>query len=94
MIEFGNILKQLRTSKGLSQGQLAKRIHVTKSMISTYENSSRLPRYDVLTKIAVFFKVSVDFLLGFDKRRRLDVTGLSDEEIEILSLLIDRFKSK
>ena len=92
MVDFGDKLKKLRTDKGLSQDKLAKRLTITKSMISAYENSIRLPSYDVLIKIALFFNVSMDYFFGFDKRRFLDTTGLSEEQIEILSRLIDQFK--
>ena len=43
-------------------------------MIQAYENSIRLPSYDVLTKIALFFNVSIDFLFGFSGRQFLDTT--------------------
>ena len=94
MVDFGNKLKQLRTSKNLSQEQLAKKLMVTKSMISAYENSVRLPSYDVLTKIALFFNVSIDYLFGFSDRQFLDTTDLSEKQIMALSLLIDEFKGK
>ena len=94
MIDFGEKLKQLRAGKALSQGQLAKNLTITKSMISAYENSVRLPSYDVLIKIALFFNVSIDYLFGFSQRQFLDTTNLSDEQIRILSILIDEFKRK
>jgi len=94
MVDFGSRLKQLRTDKALSQEKLAKNLRVTKSMISAYENSIRLPSYDVLIKIALFFNVSIDFLLGFSERQFLDTTDLSDSQIKILSVLIDEFRSK
>jgi transcriptional regulator with XRE-family HTH domain len=92
MIDFGGKLKKLRTSRGISQSQLAERIRVTKSMISAYENSVRLPSYDVLIRICLFFKVSADYFFGFDKHKYLDVTGLPDEQVALLSMLIDEFK--
>ncbi len=94
MVDFGDKLKQLRTDRGLSQEQLGQKLKITKSMISAYENSIRLPSYDVLTKIALFFNITIDYLFGFDKRQFLDTTGLSDEQIKILSILIDEFKHK
>jgi transcriptional regulator with XRE-family HTH domain len=94
MVDFCNKLKLLRISKGLSQEKLAKRINVTKSMISAYENSVRLPSYDVLTKIALFFNVSIDYLFGFDDRQFLDTTDLTENQIAILSNIIDEFKNK
>jgi len=93
MIDFGDKLKAMRTAKALSQEQLAKRLSITKSMISAYENSVRLPSYDVLTKIALFFNVSFDYLFGFSEHQFLDTTGLSDNQIKALSLLIDEFKN-
>ena len=93
MVDFADKLKTLRTSKALSQGSLAKKLNITKSMISAYENSVRLPSYDVLTKIALFFNVSIDYLFGFDKRQFLDTTGLTENQIKVLSVLIDEFKT-
>jgi transcriptional regulator with XRE-family HTH domain len=93
MVDFGNKLKSLRTSKGLSQGKLAERLRVTKSMISAYENQIRYPSYDVLLKIAVFFSVSVDYLLGTTERTFLDITELDEKQIAILSDLIEQFKA-
>jgi len=93
MVDFADKLKTLRTSKALSQGSLAKKLNITKSMISAYENSVRLPSYDVLTKIALFFNVSIDYLFGFDKRQFLDTTGLTESQIKALSILIDEFKA-
>lgn len=94
MVDFGNKLKHLRTSKALSQDQLAKKLQITKSMISAYENSIRLPSYDVLIKIALFFNVSFDYLFGYENRQFLDITGLSDGQVRILSILIDEFNHK
>ena len=94
MVDFGDRLKKLRTDKALSQEQLARKLSITKSMVSAYENSVRLPSYDVLIKIALFFNVSFDYLFGFDKRKFLDTTDLSDEQIKILLILIDEFKDK
>ena len=92
MVDFGVRLKHLRTSKSLSQEQLARNLNITKSMISAYENSIRMPSYDVLIKISLFFHVSTDYLLGFEARRFLDTTDLTDEQTAILALLIDQFK--
>lgn len=94
MVDFGNKLNRLRTDKGLSQEKLAKKLNITKSMISAYENSIRLPSYDVLIKIALFFNVSIDYLFGFHEKQFLDTTNLTGEQIEILSRLIDQFKNK
>lgn len=48
MVEFSQRLKQLRKEKHLTQAQVAERIGVTASMVSSYETDIRLPSYEVL----------------------------------------------
>lgn len=64
LLDFGEKLKTLRTKNNLTQVQLAERVGVTKSMISAYETSARLPSFEILIKFAHIFKVSTDYLLG------------------------------
>ena len=48
MVEFGQRIKELRGQRRMTQGEFARRLGVTKSSISSYENGSRFPSYDVL----------------------------------------------
>ena len=43
MVDFGNTLKTLRTQHDMAQSQLSKKLGLTKSVISAYENSLRMP---------------------------------------------------
>lgn len=61
---FSKILKQLRKSKNISQEQLAKVIFVTPSAISQYETGHSKPSRENLERLAKFFDVSTDYLLG------------------------------
>ena len=63
-MNFGQILKQLRITKGLTQNELAKILDVSKSNISKYEAGSVEPNMSVLIRISEYFEVSVDYLLG------------------------------
>lgn len=92
MVDFGNTLRTLRTKNKLTQAQLAKKLGVTKSVISAYENSIRMPSYDILISIASIFKVSTDFLLGVENRQVPDFSGLGEEEIIALNNLIRAMK--
>ena len=94
MIEIGSKIKQLRKQKHLTQEQLAKRLWVTKSIISAYENGVRFPSLDILTQIAYIFNVTTDYLLGVNKRQYIDVSGLSLSKIQILNDLINEFKKE
>ncbi|ARU61928.1 hypothetical protein CBW65_13460 [Tumebacillus avium] len=65
---FPQRLKALRKDRKLSQETLAKEVGIDRTSISHYENSEendeRIPRLDTLEKIADFFDVTYDFLLG------------------------------
>lgn len=92
MVDFGNILKTLRLKENLTQAQLAQKLGLTKSVISAYETSLRLPSYDVLIHIAKIFGVSTDYLLGLENKQEIDLSGLSQEEINALLNLIKAMK--
>ena len=88
MVDFGNVLKTLRTKENMTQAQLAQKLGVTKSVISAYETGLRMPSYDILIHIAKIYNVSTDFLLGVERKSELDLSGLSDSEITALINLI------
>ena len=91
---FGVFLKQKRTEKNLTQKQIADRIGLAVSAVSSYESGSRYPSYDVLVKLSRIFHVSTDYLLGITDKRNVDVTGLNDNEIELVSQLVDMLRNK
>lgn len=85
MSDFGELLKRLRQGANLTQKQLGDRIFVSKTMVNYYEHSRRYPSADVLMRIAKVFHVSVDYLLGCEKKgQTLNLSGLSDKDIEFL----------
>lgn len=57
-------LKELRKRKGISQLRLATDLNTTQNTISRYETGEREPGIDELIKIADYFNVSVDYLIG------------------------------
>ena len=91
MRDFSEIAKELRTSKKLTQSQLAERMWVKKSIISAYETDSRPPSLDMLIKYAKEFHVSTDYLLGIESEKTINVDGLTDAQINILNNLINEF---
>ena len=94
MVNFGNKLKTLRTEKKLTQKQLADRVGLATSAISSYEAGSRYPTYEILIKFSRIFHVTTDYLLGIKDTRTLDLSDLQDDDIEILSLLADKLRRK
>lgn len=64
MTKFCERLKELRLENGLQQQELGAILSVNQRTISHWEHSVCEPDYDMLVKIAKFFEVSTDYLLG------------------------------
>ncbi|AAO36644.1 transcriptional regulator (endogenous virus) [Clostridium phage phiCTC2B] len=60
---LGKKIKSLRKDNKITQEELAIKIGVSTSMVGMYETDARKPSYEVLIKIADYFKVSLDYLL-------------------------------
>lgn len=67
MPEFKQQLKALRKERNLTQKQLAEQLGIATSTIIKYEHGDREPNIPNIKRIAAFFNVSVDNLLGFDE---------------------------
>lgn len=81
-------IKILRIARGLNQVEFAKILGVSKQCISNWENDNVMPSIEMLIKIADFFNVTTDFLLGRSDKTYIDVTGLTDEQISHISLIV------
>ena len=57
-------IRELRISKKISQKEFAKAIGVPANTLCQWETGKRAPDYEMLKKIAVYFGVSSDYLLG------------------------------
>lgn len=63
---IGHKIKVLRKSLGLTQNELAENIGIARATLSGYENQISQPDIETLKKIAIFFSVSTDYLLGLE----------------------------
>lgn len=91
-MNMGEKLRSLRTEMKLTQKQVADRIGLAISAVSSYESGTRYPSYETLVKLSRMFHVSTDYLLGLTEKRSIDVTGLDDAEVELISQLVDKLK--
>lgn len=64
-------LKELRLAKGMTQSEVAKVIGYSSLSYSRYEKGEREPDISTLCKLADFFEVSVDYLLGRVSQERI-----------------------
>ena len=84
-------IKELRMQCGLNQVEFAQKMNVTKQCVSNWENDNVLPSIEMLVKMADFFKVSTDLLLGRIKENTISVAGLTDEQVSHIRLLVKDF---
>ncbi len=91
---IGERIRELRQSKNLRQEQVAKIIGVDRSAVTAYENGTRQPTFDTLVSMARLFHVSTDYLLGITDARTIDITGLTENEIDILNALVQSMVQK
>ena len=75
-----NRIKELRTEFGITQAELAKMLKISDRAVGYYEKGEREPDNDTLIKIAEYFKVSVDYLLGRTDIRNADMPKEVDGE--------------
>lgn len=86
---FKERLTKLRKNTKLTQGELAKKLGIPRTTYSNYENGNRQPDYETLLKIAEFFDVSTDYLIGAKPKNNNNLLGdeygnITDEEREKL----------
>jgi len=67
MLKFAERLKDLRLSKKMSQRDLAKEINVSQAAIARWENNLQIPNIEIACEIAVYFNVSLDYLVGLEE---------------------------
>ena len=96
---FADRLKTVRKINNLNQVELANKLNVSKQSVSNWENDNIHPSIDVLIRISKILKVSTDYLLGIDtenygKSRMLDVTGLPEDTIYHIQLIVNDLKNK
>jgi putative transcriptional regulator len=63
---FNDNLKKLRKQNGLTQEELAERLHVVRQTVSKWEKGLSVPDADYLIRLAEIFEISVSELLGGD----------------------------
>lgn len=90
---FAKRLKELRNENQISQTELATALNISNRTISMYEQGNSEPNADILSKIANYFDVTTDYLIGITNSKKpanrviSDELNLSDEAIDILKEL-------
>ena len=86
-------IKQLREKRGLIQEILAAELGITQQLLSKYERDITLIKVDILKKIAIYFNVTTDYLLGIsDVKRDLQGQMKMNETLDQYYDLVEVYK--
>lgn len=61
---FPRVFKELRTANKLTQDDMANFLNISRSSVGMYEQGKREPSYEMMEKIADYFNVDIDYLIG------------------------------
>lgn len=81
-------IKAIREQKGLTQADLAKQLGITRSSVNAWEQGISVPSTQYIVELASLFKVSSDYLLGIDTTATVNVSGLFEDDIQLVQQLI------
>lgn len=82
-METKEIILKLRTQKGLSQDQLAEKVHVTRQAVSRWETGETVPNTETLKLLSKFFDVSINTLLGTPRQLVCQCCGMPLDDTSI-----------
>lgn len=89
MSTLGNRIKFLREQKDINQSEFAKILGIANSTLSQYETGQRIPSDEIKLKIANYFKVTIDYLLGNSSE-----SATIESENQDISLIMTNLKEK
>lgn len=82
-MEPKNIIFELRSKNGLSQDELAEKIHVTRQAVSRWENGETVPNTETLKLLSKLFDVSINTLLGSPRKLICQCCGMPLDDTSI-----------
>ena len=77
---IGEQIKNLRLEKGYDQQDICAFLNIEQSTLSNYENDRRVPKPDMISKMADFFGVTTDYILG--RTTNIELTKIDIMEID------------
>lgn len=85
-------IKQLREKQNLTQTELAKMLGITRSSVNAWEMGISVPSTQYIIELSNTFGVSTDYLLCVQHSASIDVSGLSEKDIQLVYQIIHHLK--
>lgn len=85
-------IKEMREQNGYTQAELAKQLGITRSSVNAWEQGISVPSTQYIVELAELFKVSTDYLLGVGSTATISVSGLADDDIQVIQQLVNHLR--
>ncbi len=91
---IGTRIKLLREAAGLSQAELARKLSISRSSVNAWESGLSAPTAVNIIEMAKLFHCSSDYILCLEEGQKIDLAGLTEEEVRILYDLLIYFNQR
>lgn len=85
-------LRTLRKKQKLSQSAVGKRLGITRATVSSYERNVLSPSLEVLEKMALLYRTSVDYILGLENRSAIYIDDLTESQQETVRTIVETLR--
>lgn len=89
---FSDRLRGLRKRRNMTQNDLAERLEISPSTVSSYGRGTAFPPLPILIRLATILSVTTDYLLGLENREFISTEGLSTENIKLAREMVATMK--
>ncbi len=84
-MDIGKTIKELRQSRGITQEEFSEALRVSVQTVSRWENGVNAPDLSMLPQLAVYFRVTTDYLLGLERNDTMAKLIKTTETFELAS---------
>ena len=85
-------IKDVRETRNLTQSELARHWGITRSSVNAWEQGISVPSTQYVVELARLFNTSSDYLLGVDSSASLSISGLSEDDVQLVYQIIEHLK--
>ncbi len=87
-------IKDLRELNNMTQAELARQLGITRSSVNAWEIGISVPSTQYIVELAQTFGVSTDYLLCVESTATISVSGLDEDDLRLVSMLVNHLKQK